>query len=86
MCIDDLRQDVVSFRDLSKLFTRESIHLGCSALFLAQNIFPKRSETRTISLNAQYWVLLKNLHDALQVSVLAHQLLTSHLKHFIDAN
>ena len=79
-------QDVANSGDLSKLFMRGRRDLECFIIFLAQNVFSKGSEAGTISLKTQYQVLFKNPSDELQVSVLAHQLLPSQSKHFIDRN
>ena len=43
-------------------------------LYLVQNLFPKNKESRTISLNSQYMVVLKNPRDASQMTHLARQI------------
>ena len=59
LCIfDDVMIKVSSNATISKLFTRGRSHLGCSLVLMLQNIFPKGSQSRTISINAQYQVLL----------------------------
>ena len=44
---------------VTKLFTRLSHHTNTSVIFITQNIFGGGKETRTITLNAQYMVLLR---------------------------
>ena len=52
LCIfDDVMNEVSSNATMSKLFTRGRSHLGCSLVLLFQNIFPKGSQSGTISIN-----------------------------------
>ena len=66
------------------LFTRGRSHLGCSLVLMPQNIFPKGSQSRTISINAQYQVLFRNPRDNLQISILARQLCPLNSKSFLE--
>ena len=63
--------EVSSNATLSKLFTHGRSHLGCSLALLLQNIFPKGSQSRTISINVEYQVLFRNPRDSLQISISA---------------
>ena len=75
LCIfDDVMNEVSSNATISELFTCGRSHLGCSLVLMLQNIFPKGSQSRTISINAQYQVLFRNPRDSLQISLLARQL------------
>ena len=70
LCIfDDVMNEVSSNATISKLFTSIRSHLGCSLVLMLQNIFPKGSQSRTISINAQYQVLFRNPRDSLQISI-----------------
>ena len=51
---------------------------------MLQNIFPERSQSRTISINAQYQVLFGNPRDSLQISILARQLCPLNSKSFLE--
>ena len=66
----DVMNEVSSNATISKLFTHGRSHLGCSLVLMLQNIFPKGSQSRTISINAQYQVLFCNPRDSLQISIL----------------
>ena len=44
----------------------------------------KGNQSRTISINAQYQVLFRNLRDSLQISILARQLCTLNSKDFLE--
>ena len=66
LCIfDDVMNEVSSNSMVSKLFTRARSHLGCSLVLMLQNIFQKGTQSRTISINAQYQVLFRNPRDSL---------------------
>ena len=85
LCIfDDVMNEVSSDATISKLFTRGRSHLGCSVVLMSQNIFPKGSQSRTISINAQYQVLFHNPRDSLQISILARQLCPLNSKDFLE--
>jgi len=70
---------------VSQIFTRESHHKNISAVYLTQNIFHKSKQNRTMSLNAHYLVLFKNVRDATQISHLAAQMYPGKSKFLIDA-
>ena len=76
--------EVSSNATISKLFTRGRSHLGCSLVLMLQNIFPKGSQSRTISINAQYHVLFRYPRDSLQISILARQLCPLNSKSFLE--
>ena len=85
LCIfDDVMDEVSSNSTASKLFTRGRSHLGCSLVLMLQNIFPKGTQSRTISINAQYQVLFRNPRDSLQISILARQLCPLNSKDFLE--
>ena len=85
LCIfDDVMNEVSSNATISKLFTRGRSHLGCSVPLMLQNIFPKGSQSRTISINAQYQVLFRNPRDSLQILILARQLCPLNSKSFLE--
>ena len=47
-------------------------------------MFLKGSQSRTISINAQYQVLFRNPRDSLQISILARQLCPLNSKNFLE--
>ena len=72
LCIfDDVMNEVNCNSVVSKSFMHGRSHLGCSLVLIFQNIFPKGTQSRTISINAQYQVLFRNLRDSLQISIFA---------------
>ena len=85
LCIFDDVMNEVSFNSMvSKLFTCGKSHLGCSLVLMLQNIFPKGTQRRTISINAQYQVLFRNPRDSLQISIFARQLCPHNSKDFLE--
>ena len=59
---------------VSKIFTRVSHHKNVSVVYLTQNLFKNNKHNRTISLNAHYMILFKNVRDATQVYCLVRQM------------
>ena len=85
LCIFDDVMNEVSFNStVSKLFTHGRSHSGCSLVLMLQNIFPKGTQSRIISINAQYQVLFCNLGDSLQISIFAHQLCPPNSKDVLE--
>ena len=72
LIIDDLMHE--TNETVSKLFTRVSHHKNVSVVYLTQNLFNNNKHNRTISLNAHYMILFKNVRDATQVQCLARQM------------
>ena len=81
--IDDMmgEKDAV----IAKLFTKKSHHGNLSVIYIVQNLFHQSKEHRTISLNASYFVLTKNVRDASQVIHFAKQLYPNNTKFFQQA-
>ena len=74
MIIDDLMQQAKSSSIVSDIFTKYSRHNNITCICLLQNLFPKGSEMRNISLNSNYIVLMKNSRDRAQIQHLARQM------------
>ena len=85
LCIfDDVINEVSSNSMASKLFTHGKSYLGCPLVLMWQNIFPKGTQSRTISINAQYQVLFRNPKSSLQISILVRQLCPFNSKDFLE--
>ena len=85
LCIfDDVMNEVSSNSTVSKLFTCGRSHLGCSLVLMLQNIFPKGTQSRNISINTQCQVLFCNPRDSLQISISARQLCPLNSKDFLE--
>ena len=79
--IDDFLQDISPC--ISNLFTIHSHHLNVSACLTSQNIFHKNM--RTISLNANYLTLFKNVRDKSQIMNLARQVHPHNPRYIVQA-
>ena len=66
--VDDLMSQCSQNQSMSDLFTKGSLHRGVSV------IFPPGKQSRTISLNSHYIIVLKNPRDSLGISTLARQM------------
>lgn len=71
--LDDLMSDAYN-TTISELFTKGSHHRNTSIILVTQNLFHRSAQSRNISLNAQYIILLKNPRDKQQFSHLAYQI------------
>ena len=69
--IDDFMQQLTS--DISTIFTTLSHHINLTVFLLTQNLFPKSSAWRDISLNSTYIMIFKNPRDSSQISLFARQ-------------
>jgi len=71
LIIDDSMSDITD--KFSQIFTNLSHHQNCSAIFITQNLFYNKGAFRTMSLNADYFFLMRNERDKQQVKTLAKQ-------------
>jgi hypothetical protein len=69
---DDLMDETE--KRVASLFTKKSHHRNISVMYSVQNLFHRGKHHTTISLNAHYMVLFKNLTDVSQIIALAHQM------------
>ena len=71
--LDDLMQQVVQKPDMELLFTQGSHHRCLTVIFIMQNLFQQGKCSRSIALNTWYYILMKNMRDASQISTLGKQ-------------
>ena len=83
--IDDLMHEVMRNRNMELLFTQGTHHKCVSVILITQNLYPGGKHARTIALNTLYTVLMKNLRDVSQVSILGRQLYPGKSKGFLQA-
>ena len=81
--VDDMMGE--KYAVIAKLFTKKSHHGNLSVIYIVQNLFHHSKEHRTISLNASYLCLTKNVRDASQIVHLAKQLYPNNTKFFQQA-
>ena len=83
LIIDDLMSETDD--RVTKIFTKISHHRNASVLNLTQNLFYKGKHTRTISLNAHYLVLFKNVRDSTQIANLSRQMFPGKSNFMLEA-
>lgn len=83
LIIDDFSNEKQDIAKITQMFTRVSHHCNISMFFMTQNMYEKG--IRTISLNAHYLVLFKNLRDSLQIKMLARQIFPENSGFLLDA-
>jgi len=85
LILDDLMEDAQQDDFIVELFTRGSHHRNPSILLITQNLFTKGRHQRTISLNANYLVIMKNPRDRSQITYLARQIFPGKWRQIQDA-
>jgi hypothetical protein len=70
--LDDLMDE--TDQRVASLLTKKSHHKNISVMYIVQNLFHRGKHHITISRNAHYMVLFKNLTDVSQIMALAHQM------------
>ena len=81
--LDDLMDE--TDQRVASLFTKKSHHKNISVMYIVQNLFHRGKHYRTISRNAHYMVLFKNLTDVSQIMALAHQMYPRRTQFFLEA-
>lgn len=72
--VDDLMTELCDNNDMCVLFTKKSHHLNMSVIFIVQNAFQQGKVMRTLRLNSQYDVYMKNPRDKLQITIIGKQM------------
>jgi hypothetical protein len=72
-------------QQVASLFTKKSHHKSIGVMYIVQNLFHPGKHHRTISRNAHYMVLFKNLTDVSQIMALAHQMYPRRTQLFLEA-
>ena len=83
MIVDDLMAETNQL--VANIFTKISHHRNISVLYLTQNVFDKNKHNRTITLNAHYLILFKNVRDGTQFATLSRQMYPHSSKFAIEA-
>lgn len=82
--LDDLMNELKNDEIIKNLFTQGSHHCNLSILFITQNLFYQDKSMRTISLNAQYIVILKGIRLTQQIQILGNQIYPGKSKLFLN--
>jgi hypothetical protein len=84
LVVDDQLAELAGSSALANIFTKASHHQNVSVFLLSQQLFYKSPAYRTISLNSDYLILLKNSRDKSTAFNLGRQLLPSKPSAFLD--
>ena len=85
LVIDDLMVEAGCNQLVSDIFTKYCHHYNITCILIMQNLFPKGTQMRNISLNANYIVLMKNARDRAQIRHLASQMYPGNAKFLVTA-
>jgi hypothetical protein len=80
--LDDLMDE--TDQRVASLFTKKSHHRNISVMYIVHNLFHRGKHHITISPNAHYMVLFKNLTDVSQIMVQAHQMYHRRTQFFLE--
>ena len=83
--LDDLAHKVCQDVEMELLFSQISHHKNISVCLMKNNLFYQGKSSRTITLNTNILVLMKNPSDNYQIQVLARRILTKNWKILVDA-
>ena len=75
----------IDYLKLEEIFTKYSHHKNVSIIFITQNLFHQKKNSRDISLNAHYIVAFKNPRDKLQFSHLSRQIFPGQQNYALEA-
>jgi hypothetical protein len=75
----------ISNPHLLEIFTTLSHHCDASIIFISQNLFAQNGDFRTISLNCQYFFIMKSPRDMHQINAFAKQMFPGENSFIIDA-
>jgi hypothetical protein len=70
LLLDDLLQSAINDTTVEKTYTAFAHHLKLGVIFVTQNLFLHGRVSRTVSLNANYIILFKNLRDVNQIAII----------------
>ena len=85
LILDDIMASALDNPEVENAFTKYSHHRSLSVILISQNLFFQGKKARTISLNANYLVLYKNVRDTAQAGVIARQMYSRNSSFFLQA-
>ena len=83
LILDDLMSQGSKNKVVELMFTQICHHLNMSIIFIVQNMFLK--SIRTVSLNAHFFIIFRNLRDTTQIACLARQIYGRNAQKLLDA-
>ena len=83
--LDDLCHKVCENIDMELLFSQTAHHMNISVCLMKNNLFYQGKNARTITLNTNILVLMKNPSDVSQIQTLARRIFPQQKKEFTEA-
>ena len=83
--LDDLMMECSNSEEMIRLMTIFCHHYCLTTLYLTQNVYCQGRASRTVSLNAHYFVLMNNKRDTNQILTLGRQIFPGQSKFFLDS-
>ena len=71
-------------KNVFDLFTKDSLHLKITVIYLCQDLFPNGKFAKTISRNAHYIIAFKNPRDQLGLQNLLQQSFPTQFREVLD--
>lgn len=84
LVLDDLMSELAGSDKLAAYFTKNR-HMNLSVAFVTQNLFAKGKQYRTMSLNANYIVIMRMIRDKQQIVTLTSQMFPDQKQYAKDA-
>lgn len=85
LCLDDLQHVALNSPLIEQVFTTLSHHEGVQPIFLTQNLFYNAKHARTLSLNAQAYIITRHTRDIYQLKNLARSIFPNNHQVVLDA-
>ena len=83
--LDDLAHSVCQNVEMELLFSQTSHHRNISICFMKNNLFYQGKNARTITLNTNIFVVMKNPSDKTQIKTLARRIFPEKPNDLLDA-
>ena len=85
LILDDLMNETLVNEDIANVFVSGCNHRGFSCIVITQNLFGQGKFARTLTLNASYLILFRNIRDSSQIATLGRQLFPGNSKLLSEA-
>lgn len=85
LIIDDLMQEIVDSKDIELLLIREAHHSRISTFVITQNLYARGKNSRSISINYAYVVLMNSPRDKTYIATLSRQYMPDRPKMLMEA-
>jgi hypothetical protein len=85
LVLDDMMGQAVESKDVNYLFTIGCHHKRVTVIVMSHNLYTQGKQSRTISLNSNYFIIFQNRRDLGQVQTFGRQVYPGKVKFFVAA-